>query len=242
MDLNALAEQNRQKHIVENEYPGRGIIIGLNPSGTGLIQVYWVMGRSQNSQNRVLVRDGDVVRTQPHDTAKCTDPSLIIYRAIARYKHFHIVSNGDQTDTILDALQRGLDFESALRTRQFEPDPPNFTPRISGVLVFDSACPSYKLSVLKASLQNPDYPVSCLFGYSRFIPGFGHCIHTYKQNGDPIPSFEGEPYLVPLPEHAADIACYYWEALDTRNRVSLVVKRIDASSQQIAYEILNKWE
>ena len=242
MDLKSIAERNRRERIVENEYPGRGIIIGLNPSGTRLIQAYWIMGRSEHSQNRVFVLDQDVVRTEPYDPKKCVDPSRIIYRAIVRYKHFHIVSNGDQTDTALQSLRSGFSFESALCTRTFEPDPPNFTPRISGILGFDRAYPYYKLSILKACHQGPNYAVRSFFAYDRFIAGYGHCIHTYKENGDPIPSFEGEPYGVPIPEHTKDIASYYWDALNNKNRISLVVKSIDAGTQEMTYEIINRWE
>lgn len=241
LDLASIAQRNREQRLVENAYPGRGIIIGLNPSGAKLVQVYWIMGRSENSQNRVFVRDQHVVRTQPHNPSKCKDPSLIIYRAIVRYGKYHIVSNGDQTDTVLQSLKAGFSFESALCTRTFEPDPPNFTPRISGLLVYDPAYASYKLSVLKAGHQEPGYPVAHLFSYERPRAGFGHCVHTYRENGSPIPSFEGEPYVVPLPEEIEDIACCYWEALDKDFRVSLVVKTIDARTQEMEYHIINKW-
>ena len=242
MDLKGIAEKNREERIVENEYPGRGIIIGLNPSGTKLIQVYWIMGRSEHSQNRVFVLDQDVVRTEPYDPEKCEDPSLIIYRAIAKYKHFHIVSNGDQTDTILQSLRSGFSFESALCTRTFEPDPPHFTPRISGIIAFDAASPGYRLSVLKACHQDPEYALRSFFAYDRFMPGHGHCIHTYNENGNPLPSFEGEPYVVPVPEHISEIARYYWDALNNKNRISLVVKSIDADTEDMTYEIINRWE
>jgi hypothetical protein len=242
MDVGNIAARNRKQYLVENEYPGRGIVIGLNPSGTKLIQVYWIMGRSENSQNRVFALDQDIVRTEPYDAEKCVNPSLIIYRAILRYKHFHIVSNGDQTDTILESLKAGFSFESALCTRRFEPDGPNFTPRISGLLVFDAAYPCYRLSLLKACHQDPEYPVHQLFAYDRFRAGYGHCIHTYKENGSPIPSFEGEPYLVAIPEEIGELADHYWEALNPQNRISLVAKSIDAKTEEVAYQIINRWQ
>jgi len=199
------------------------------------------MGRSENSQNRCFVLENNVLKTTPHDPEKCKDPSLIIYHAMRSTQNVHIVSNGDQTDTILTALISGNTFEKALATRTFEPDVPNYTPRISGIVFMESA-PYYKLNILKSLHNNPKYSQNQTFAYNSFVPGFGHCIHTYQGNGDPLPSYSGEPYLVPVKEMCEENADFYWDILNKKTRISLAVKSIDLKNGKIDYKIINKLE
>ncbi|SDE08507.1 IMP cyclohydrolase-like protein [Paenibacillus sp. UNCCL117] len=213
--------------LQENVYPGRGIIIGLTPDGTRLIQVYWIMGRSENSRNRVFIEEPNgFLRTEAKDPAKLTDPSLIIYYPVKHAGGAHIVTNGDQTDTIHEALQAGGSFESALATRTYEPDAPNFTPRISGIVDLNDKQFAYKLSILKSAGNTEDQTLRHTYAYEKALPGFGHCIHTYAGDGNPLPSFQGEPALVPLANDAEEIANLYWSALNEENKISLLVKTI----------------
>lgn len=175
-----------------NKYPGRGIVIGMTPSGQHLVQVYWTMGRSVNSRNRVFELDGDSVRNRAFDESKMTDPSLIIYYPLKKAEGIHIVSNGDQTDTIWDGIRHNRAFEHSLETRAYEPDPPHFTPRISGII--DTSATGYKLSILKSSRNRPEVCIRNFYHYSAFTAGEGHCIHTYGEERDgTLLSFAGEP-------------------------------------------------
>jgi len=224
-----------------NSYPGRGIIIGLTPDGTRLMQVYWIMGRSENSRNRIFVQEENgFVRTEAQDPAKLSDPSLIIYYPVKHSGQAHIVTNGDQTDTIHEALAAGGTFEGALATRTFEPDGPNFTPRISGIVDLGDGKAAYKLSILKSALGNEAYTQRQFFHYEKPIAGFGHLIHTYVGDGNPLPSFAGEPKLVPLFDGAEETARYYWDLLDGENRISLLVKTIPLGGGEPSITILNK--
>jgi hypothetical protein len=227
--------------LKQNPYPGRGIVIGLTPDGTRMVQVYWIMGRSENSRNRIFVREENgFVRTEAKDPAKLTDPSLIIYYPVRHIGQAHIVTNGDQTDTIFDALASGRTFEQALTSRTFEPDAPNYTPRISGVIDLEDKHCAYKLSILKTNAGNPEQTLRQFFHYEQPVPGFGHCIHTYAGDGNPLPSFEGEPFLVPLYDDIGETAQTYWDMLDADNRISLLVKTIRFDNGQTDMRIINK--
>lgn len=239
MDYNKLSEKNIKK-LSSNTYPGRGIVIGLSPDSNSIIQVYWIMGRSENSRNRVFIEENGFVRTQAFDHKKLVDPSLIIYYPVKFYNNKHIVSNGDQTDTIYSALRNSETFEKALNKRKFEPDEPNFTPRISGLVDLDDKEPVYSLSILKSMYNNSGICIRNYFNYSGMIEGFGHCIHTYAGDGIPLPSFEGEPCIVRLFDDMDKVAVYYWDILNDDNKVSLLVKFIDKYSGQSKIKIINR--
>jgi IMP cyclohydrolase len=237
---NASAEQSMLR-LQNNPYPGRGIVIGLTPDGTRLLQVYWIMGRSENSRNRVFIgEENGFVRTEAKDPAKLTDPSLIIYYPVRHTGQAHIVTNGDQTDTVYEALAAGRTFEQALTTRTFEPDAPNYTPRISGLVnLADTTC-AYKLSILKTNQGDASQTLRHFFHYEQGIAGFGHCITTYSGDGNPLPSFEGEPVLVPLFDDIGQTAEHYWNALNADNKISLLVKSIHITSGETDMRIINK--
>jgi len=237
MTITQLAKANLDR-LKNNVYPGRGIIIGMSPDEKHYIQVYWIMGRSSNSRNRIFQEIGKLVETKAFDDSKLEDPSLIIYNCIKVHKTCHLVANGDQSDTITDLFDQGYTFEAALKTRCYEPDAPNFTPRISGVVDVNSK--SYQLSILKSVHNNGLYHAKQFFDYGNFIPGFGHCIHTYKSDGNPIPSFAGEPYLLPMGNDIETLANNYWDALNQDNKVALLVKFIDVKSSEYQVKIINK--
>ncbi|HOI55957.1 MAG TPA: IMP cyclohydrolase [Phycisphaerae bacterium] len=223
-----------------NPYPGRGIILGASPDGKRYVQVYWIMGRSENSRNRVFVNEGGTVRTQAFDASKVKDPSLIIYNAIRVAGKCHVVSNGAQTDTICDGLAAGKSFESSLAKARYEPDEPNFTPRISGVVNLGDADNPMALSVLKGSSAEAGLCLRQTFCYERAMAGVGYCVTTYMTDGNPLPSFAGEPYALPLCDDIKDTARFYWDALNADNRISLAVKTIDRADGTVAIEIVNK--
>ena len=222
--------ENIERLLKDNSYPGRGILLGQLPGGDFVV-VYFIMGRSANSRNRVFVETSDGIATQPADPERVVDPSLIIYNPVREYRTSLIVTNGDQTDTIHNHLSSGSDFESALRTRTFEPDAPNNTPRISGI-VYTKPSFSYKLSILKAdSAENPGL-IRQFFEYPCPQPGLGHFISTYRQDGDPMPCFEGEPVKVRLPyADLEEISGGIWLSLNEDNRVSLYVRVISAKGE-----------
>jgi IMP cyclohydrolase len=228
------------KNLKQNVYPGRGIVLGLTPDGQNLVQVYWIMGRSVNSRNRIFEAENGFVKTKAFDEAKVEDPSLIIYYPARHYQNCHIISNGDQTDTIYEALQNGGSFETALQTRTFEPDAPNFTPRISGIMNLDAPQFAYQLAIIKSVAHNPDYGTHQFFNYRKALAGVGHCIHTYVGDGNPLPSFDGEPYAVRLPNSMDEIATSYWQLLNNENKISLLVKLINVKTQKADMKILNK--
>lgn len=227
--------------LYANEYPGRGIIIGMTPDGGDFVQIYWIMGRSDNSRNRVFVAEGDSVRTKAHIESKLTDPSLVIYYPVRIFKNAHIVTNGDQTDTICDFMAAGKTFEEALLTRQYEPDPPNCTPRISGVLHYEGEASHYALSILKTVDNNEDIQNKSFYSYSSFTKGMGHCIHTYMGDGNPLPSFEIHPYAVWLENNIEQNVSCFWDALDKENRVSLLVKHINVKTGTSRIQIINRF-
>ena len=208
------------KYLSQRPYPGRGILLGATPSGKSAV-AYFIMGRSENSRNRVFERTEDGIRTRAYDESRMTDPSLIIYHPVRRVGRGLVVTNGDQTDTLRDYLLSGRTFAGALRTREFEPDGPNWTPRISGLLSPDG---SYKLSILKAGSAEGAPCLRFFYEYEKAVPGAGHFISTYEGFGSPLPSFSGEPVAVEVPElGAAALAERIWAALDGDNRVSLYV-------------------
>jgi hypothetical protein len=224
----------------ENSYPGRGIVVGMDETGRLLVQVYWIMGRSANSRNRILESEWGELRTAAADPAKIKDPSLIIYNAMRELKDLYLVSNGDQTDTIYQGLLAGVSFSQALNTRQYEPDAPNYTPRISAISSLREGVPVAELSILKRS----PFGESCdrqTFRYELFAPGYGRCITTYDGDGDPLPSFSGEPRLMPLAGEGEEIAQMYWDALDLENRVALAVKTIDIATGTSDILIINQY-
>ncbi len=239
MNLLKQAETNIY-NIRNNEYPGRGIVIGMSPDGKNLIQIYWIMGRSPNSRNRIFEMDHHFVRTKAFDDTLMTDPSLIIYHPIKSYKNQHIVGNGDQTDTIYEYITKGDSFENALKTREYEPDYPNNTPRISGIININRDAANYSLSILKALNDESLICQRNFYHYSNFLKGFGHCIHTYKENGNPLPSFDGEPFIVKLYDDINENAEHYWNQLDINNKISILVKYIDISSKDTKITIINK--
>lgn len=224
-----------------SRYPGRGIVIGRTPDARHFVQVYWIMGRSAGSRNRVFVADNETVRTRAFDESVLENPSLVVYRPIRVLNACHIVSNGDHTDTICDAIQDGGSFESALNTRTFEPDPPIFTPRIAGIVDLDDSGAAYRIGILKALAGNGESASRQYFSYETAIPGIGHCITTYTDDGDPPPAFFGEPYAVELPDGIETTRDFYWNLLDEANRVSLLVKFIDVASGNTNLRIVNKY-
>ncbi len=226
--------------ICGNSYVGRGIVAGTSEDGRSAVTAYFIMGRSANSRNRIFVEKNQEVYTEPFDASKVEDPSLIIYAAIRAYKENLIVTNGDQTDTIYDALTEGRTFEQALETRTFEPDAPNFTPRISAILTMENGAFSYRMSLLKSLDENGSAPVRYSFAYPS-KPGVGHFIHTYMGDGNPLPSFQGEPEKVAIPSDIDELTQSLWEALDENNKISLYVRYIDLATMKADNRLINKY-
>ena len=223
--------------LAENSYPGRGIVIGKTPDGKKAAVAYFIMGRSQNSRNRVFEETPDGIRTRAFDPSKMEDPSLIIYHPVRQMGRGLIVTNGDQTDTILEFLKQGLPMEQALRTREFEPDGPNWTPRISGLLGPNG---SYKLSILKSADETGRRCLRQTFEYPG-QPGTGHFLHTYAGDGTPLPSFAGEPEQVAVEGDIDSLASAVWDALDEANRISLFVRFTDLETRDFQQRIVNKY-
>lgn len=226
--------------LKNNEYPGRGIVIGKSKDGRSIAIAYFIMGRSANSRNRVFTEDGDTVTIYPADSSKVEDPSLIIYSPIRKIGDNLIVTNGDQTDTIYDFMKDGNTFEEALETREFEPDGPNWTPRISGVVTLDES-ESYKMSILKSQDADGTDCARYTFSY-KLQNGLGHFIHTYKENGNPIPTFEGEPERIAIPNTAEELKQLIWNNLNEDNKISLYVRYIDVTGRSIENKMVNKYE
>ena len=232
--------QSLSKELSATTYPGRGIVLGKSADARCFYIAYFIMGRSENSRNRIFEIDGRGIRTKAFDESKMVDPSLIIYAPVRVCGDVTIVTNGDQTDTIYDALEAGKTFEEALRTRTFEPDAPNFTPRISGVV--DMRRGGYKLGILKSCDGNPASVQRQTFDYPQPVAGEGQLITTYQKNGSPIPSFAGEPLRVTLDQNDADeFAGKLWEALNEDNKVSLFVRAITLETGDYEDVILNKY-
>ncbi len=225
--------------IAGNSYVGRGIVIGKSQNGRYACTAYFIMGRSQNSRNRIFTEKDGVLYTEPFDPALVKDPSLIIYAALRRYENKLIVTNGDQTDTVFEGLKAGKSFSESLSSREFEPDKPNFTPRISGIINFDGGDFSYEMSILKSADRDGSACCRYTFSYPS-LNGLGHFIHTYVCNGDPIPTFQGEPERVSIPDDIDDFTCKLWDALDADNKISLYVSYTDLIDGKEEKRIINK--
>ncbi|MBR5596741.1 MAG: IMP cyclohydrolase [Lachnospiraceae bacterium] len=231
---------NIEQELRENTYPGRGIIIGKSADGTKAVTAYFIMGRSENSRNRVFVEEGQGIRTEAFDPSKLTDPSLIIYAPVRVLGNNTIVTNGDQTDTIYEGLEKGLTFEQSLRSRQFEPDEPNCTPRISGLLHVSDGEFHFAMSILKSNNGNPKSNNRYTYTYENPIAGEGRFIHTYMHDGNPLPSFEGEPKWISIPDDMNAFADVLWDSLNEENKVSLFVRYIDIATGEYETKIINK--
>lgn len=225
--------------IKDNSYVGRGIVIGTTEDGTKAVAAYFIMGRSENSRNRVFVENGDEVIIHPFDASKVEDPSLIIYSPIRKYENKLIVTNGDQTDTVYEGLVSGRSFEEALSTRRFEPDAPNFTPRISGLLTFSDGSFEYKMSILKSGDENGSVCNRYTFCYAP-VNGLGHFIHTYNCDGNPIPTFTGEPERVALENDIDEFTSSVWNNLNEKNKISLYVRYISLADGKVTNRMINK--
>lgn len=237
--MNIYEVKSMGERINGNPYVGRGIVIGKTTDGTKAAIAYFIMGRSENSRNRVFTVKDNAVFTEPFDVSKVEDPSLIIYAAVREYENNLIVTNGDQTDTIYDFVSRGEDFSLALTTREFEPDAPNLTPRISGMLTFDNGKFGYKMSILKSLDAEGSDCARYTFDYPSKA-GLGHFIHTYVTDGNPIPTFQGEPERVEIPNDIDAFTNDIWENLDENNKISLYVRYVDLASGQSEDRLINK--
>ncbi len=236
MGIVQIAEQNFERHIRRNRYPGRGLAVGRSSVEDAWLMIYWIMGRSDNSRNRrFAAEEGGLLRTEPVDSSKVADPSLIIYEAMLELPGIYLASNGNQTRTLFETLQGGGTFEAALATREREPDAPNYTPRISAMVHLAGQPGEVALSILKANPADPALTDRFSYRPAPPPPGLGYCLTTYIGDGNPLPSFNGEPLLVPCSGSAEAVLDLYWSALDAENRISLAVKHIptDGSPSQI---------
>lgn len=228
------------KELKSNEYPGRGIVIGRSADGTKAVTAYFIMGRSSNSRNRVFVTEGEGIRTEAFDPSKLEDPSLIIYAPVRVLGNKTIVTNGDQTDTIYEGMDRQLTFEQSLRSREFEPDGPNYTPRISGIMHIEAGKYNYAMSILKSNGGDPSSCIRNTFAYENPKAGEGRFIHTYMHDGNPLPSFEGEPKKVAIEGDIDSFTDMVWNSLNQDNKVSLFVRFIDIATGKYETRIVNK--
>ena len=230
-----------ENELKSNSYPGRGIIIGRSKDGKKAVSAYFIMGRSSNSRNRVFVTENDGIRTQAFDPSKLEDPSLIIYAPVRVLGDMTIVTNGDQTDTVYDLMKEGKTFEESLRTREFEPDAPNFTPRISGIMNVSDGKYDFAMSILKSANGNPEACDRYTYSYETPVSGEGRFIHTYMSDGNPLPSFEGEPKRVAIDDKNIDeFTDMIWSSLNEDNKVSLFVRFIDIATKETETRIVNK--
>ncbi|GAB1476129.1 hypothetical protein MASR2M70_09610 [Bacillota bacterium] len=249
------------EYLINKSYPGRGIIMGTDENSKHGVVAYFIMGRSENSRNRIFTKEADGIRTRVHDPSKVTDPSLIIYSPVKVFSKSTIVTNGDQTDTVYDALERfeavksdyknalltdnlestlaARAFDEALSTRTFEPDAPNYTPRISGLFLSNGDFSSYRLSILKSAAGDPATCQRFFFSYENKLPGAGHLLHTYQVNEDPLPSFEGEPRPVTIRGSIDTFTANLWRSLNAENRVSLFVRYISLADNTFETRIIN---
>lgn len=235
MEMKSIAET-----LKNNSYPGRGIIIGKTPNGKKAATAYFIMGRSENSRNRVFVVDGEGIRTEAYDPSKLEDPSLIIYAPVRVLGNKTIVTNGDQTDTIFDQMDKQMTFEQSLRCREFEPDGPNYTPRISGIMHIEGGEYNYAMSILKSNNGNPAACNRYTFAFSNPVAGEARFIHTYMNDANPLPSFEGEPELVDILDDIDEYTNLLWENLNEANKVSLFVRYINIEDGSYETRIVNK--
>ena len=231
---------NIYDELKSNSYPGRGIVIGKSADGKSAVTAYFIMGRSVNSRNRVFTETEDGIKTEAADPSKLSDPHLIIYSPVRVLGNKTIVTNGDQTDTIYDGMDKQLTFEQSLRSRQFEPDGPNYTPRISGIMHIEGGNYNYAMSILKSNNGNPDACNRYTFAYNNPVAGEGHFIHTYMHDGNPLPSFEGEPKWVKIEGDIDTFADMIWNSLNADNKVSLFVRYIDIETGKYESRIYNK--
>ena len=237
--MNIYEIKSMHQRLDGNTYPGRGIVIGKSADGKSAVTAYFIMGRSANSRNRIFTEKDGAVYTEPFDASKVEDPSLIIYAALRQYENNLIVTNGNQTDTVYEGLAAGKSFDEALATREFEPDGPNWTPRISGMLTFDGGDFTYKMSILKSGDAEGSF---CnRFGF-HYVPkaGLGHFIHTYVCDGNPIPTFQGEPERVSIPNDIDAFTNEIWNVLDENNKISLYVRYIDLETGKETCRMINK--
>ena len=239
-NLNREAEENLRR-LSENSYPGRGIVLGQSGEGK-LLQYYWIMGRSENSRNRVFVREGKMVRTEPFDGSQLEDPSLVIYTAMDEVDRQYLVSNGDHTDTLCKALKKGGTYQEALGKCGHEPDAPHFTPRIAGGVCLEHKGVPAWLAIIKADPFDSGHSNHFYYDFSQFQPGFGWCITTYRSDGTPLPAFMGEPYILPLHGEGDELIPWLWHRLNESNRVALALKIIDPSNGESETRIVNKLE
>ena len=229
-----------ENDLKNNAYPGRGIVIGVTPDGKNAVTAYFIMGRSSNSRNRIFAEEGEGIRTQAFDESKLEDPSLIIYAPVRVRGNETIVTNGDQTDTIYELMEKGQTFEESLRTREFEPDAPNFTPRISGIMHVENAKFDYAMSILKSHDGDSERCDRFTYAYENPTPGEGSFIHTYMGDGNPLPSYEGEPTRVDIKGNIDEFTDMVWNALNDDNKVSLFVRFIDIATGKYETRIVNK--
>jgi hypothetical protein len=229
-----------EAELSKTTYPGRGIVVGRSKDGKKAVTAYFIMGRSANSRNRIFVEDGEGIRTQAFDPSKLEDPSLIIYAPVRVLGNKTIVTNGDQTDTIYELMDKQMTFEQSLRTRTFEPDAPNYTPRISAIMHLENGTYNYAMSILKSNNGNPDSCCRYTFAYENPLPGEGRFIHTYMGDGNPLPSFEGEPAWVAIDGDIDSFTDSVWENLNEENKVSLFVRFIDIETGKYETRIVNK--
>ena len=237
--MNIYEVKSMHDRLEGNTYPGRGIVIGKSKDGKHAAIAYFIMGRSANSRNRIFVERDGALFTEPFDASKVEDPRLIIYAAIRRFGNSLIVTNGDQTDTIYKGLLAGMSFDRSLAQRCFEPDPPNFTPRISGMLTIENGDFSYKMSILKSGDEKGTFCNRFSFHYGSQA-GLGHFIHTYVCDGNPIPAFQGEPERVSIPDSIDDFTKEIWESLDENNKISLYVRYIDLATGTEENRLVNR--
>lgn len=232
--------RNLAEELKNNEYPGRGIVIGRTADGKKAVTAYFIMGRSSNSRNRIFAEEGEGIRTQAFDPSKLEDPSLIIYAPVRVLGNKTIVTNGDQTDTIYEGMDRQLTFEQSLRSREFEPDGPNYTPRISGIMHIENGTYNYAMSILKSDDGDPSACQRFTFAYENPKAGEGRFIHTYMHDGNPLPSFSGEPKKVEIAGDIDEFTQMLWENLNEENKVSLFVRYIDIATGKYETRIVNK--
>lgn len=237
--MNVYKVKTMDQRLTGNTYPGRGIVIGKSADGTSAVTAYFIMGRSANSRNRVFTEKNGAVYTEPFDVSKVEDPSLIIYAAIRKMGKHLIVTNGDQTDTIYKGLAGGMSFSDALASRCFEPDPPNFTPRISGLMTFENGDFSYQMSILKSGDEAGSFCNRFTYNYASKA-GLGHFIHTYVCDGNPIPTFQGEPERVAIPNDIDAFTQEIWNALDENNKISLYVRYVNLATGREENRLINK--
>ena len=229
------------EQLKANAYPGRGIIIGKSPDGKSAVTAYFIMGRSVNSRNRVFTETEDGIKTEAADPSKLSDPHLIIYAPVRVLGNKTIVTNGDQTDTIYELMDKQQTFEQALRTREYEDDAPNYTPRISGIMHIGEGKYNYAMSIIKSADGNPDSIERFTYSYNSPENGIGHFIHTYMSDGNPLPSFEGEPKKIAIQDNIADFTDKLWNALNEDNKVSLFVRYINIETGEAETKIVNQY-